>query len=797
MDSQLDRANSANEISNLADEATYDFIDDNSVITTDDEGHDGVIDSSALFTSPRSKQDLHVGEPSYLDKIGANDEQVTGSLHDPPSVKGSATQGSVSHRPVSDISATTDSFHESSKLAESNEHHTPFSNIYGQCSEGKTKLLGNSSSQTNDYDYLKLESMSYKILYVGEQSSKDLIIQKIATALFVSSSAATSTHSRALTTKFNIIPISSIAGYSDPEVVLIDSSGVELEVEDCYHTGHAQCIEEDNLLQMTLGNGQKIRSAQQGIAYHLLDDWKLPDLAVIAIPDTVDVKGHQQRRLAQEFVHRHGIRTLVVTIGQGTFPPEALRLDPDLLHCCVEREYSANVESNVVERTPVDVKTFLKMDPSQINRSLASITKPNDTSGSRVRFPEGSKFNAIGRGDTKKPGVGSRSPSFAAFVPASKKIEDCKWILWGLLYPLLLLIVASFLIPRVGLQITQSSPPSGLPEDQVVNASYLKKWPDRPMKPATTPAFDTMVSGDDTDPSIVESVSHNLSTNTDLAALVRGSPSRSPNESMKSKVHVLGSRHILVILPHWFIKARKSPVLTFRISRRHWTVQHSALKLSDGVYALQLPDHEASGSLHVSINGNGQRAIDEKFEVHLGTPWLKKAVWLRKIRTSSHAVARDMRKVQVMLKTSLGRNADHLSLAAQSTACFVHRQKQQVEARITYTFSWALNGIGLETMKLKRLISKVNTSFNPDMLLYPQVKARWDGFTGLTWLQATGMRNKWANSPAVDLETLLRSKSSKILRALRPAQKQVLRYWWMVKGAPADQVVGTGHGSIR
>ena len=800
---QPDDNGRADEVYNLADDSTYDFLDDNSIIATDERGQRVVIDCVGEST----RSNASVSQFSSQEQDKAHQERVFSGSHGEEHENGwkdvaedspVAEQGHRSHTlqppTVTTQPFATDHSGEKSSLEELDSFLAP---------AHRRNICDLESKEGPRYTFLrqmvrpgglKLKSMCYKVLYVGDQVFKDSIVQKIATALSVSSNTAMCERSRTQNARFSIIPISSIAGHSDPEVVLIDSSGVELEIEDCKHTGYVSGAGEGSTLLMTLGHGKKLRSICRGPSYQMVGDWKLPDLAVFAISERAGLEVIQQYELAHEFLGRHGIRILQVANSQHSDFVNPLKLDPVLVHRCIVDERSSSLKPNIVKRLPVDLETFLKVDPNQMNCNLAAITKAAHPSENGNQTVYSQKPTANDRTTPIKPDEGRHSNAFSVVIsPSRKKLSGNKQRPRTLIWILLLLTIGVALIPKVGLLAPRTPGRAGPSQHEArsLGTSDFKTWPTGGDNRVTISSFmnpsDFASTADRT--AAFRGVPRDFSLETDIANLMRDCPSTRPNETIKSKVHILGSQNILIMLPQRLVKSRKHLKISFDVTRGNRTVPNHQLRLFEGVYALQIPDHEAHGLLYVKLAAKGRLAIEDNFEINFGHAWLRRAAWRRRIQKSSHAIAHDVARTKAILQVCLDRSADKLSWAVRSFLHSGSSRGKRVGSRLSTLSIKTLGEGGLKLVRLDQISHIPYISSMPSLQTYKDAALRWNNLKGKRWLQGCtdwSSEDSWYVPSISSLENIVHSQRWHAWLNLRPAQKVALRYWWMAKGPPAE-----------
>ena len=205
----------------------------------------------------------------------------------------------------------------------------------------------------------------YKVLYVGDPLAKDAIMQKVGSAL-----AATLRSEKPCPSRFNVVPISSFGDFLSPEVVLIDSTGLELSVEECHSASFAKRDGGNDTISMTLSNRTLIESYWSGSKFAITEHWKLPDIAVFYLSENDAILARQTRRFVRSFMSRHTVPCIFISqVSLWNKPAEIIALDHRTPHLCLQAHGSEKDKYEVVKRLPIDIQTFLSLDARQMNRT--------------------------------------------------------------------------------------------------------------------------------------------------------------------------------------------------------------------------------------------------------------------------------------------------------------------------------------------------------------------------------------------------------------------------------------------
>ncbi|KAK3074257.1 hypothetical protein LTS18_014288, partial [Coniosporium uncinatum] len=231
--------------------------------------------------------------------------------------------------------------------------------------------------------YLSLKK-PYRILYVGEAPEwvKEDISNKIATALAAAVNEQYS--SRRGTARHTVIPISFFGSQGSPEVQLIRSSGIDLDIDEVEEaTFRVPYSWWASSVVLTLNNGTEL-FVKDGKAWtSKRNEYTLHDIAVFLYPQAQPEQTEEVWKSRRDFFA--AARSAMISchvpmldISQtrlfGTCPP---MFKPSAKELCLRvSTYDEKGEGlRLVETLPVDLPTFLDIDALQLYRHLASVVK--------------------------------------------------------------------------------------------------------------------------------------------------------------------------------------------------------------------------------------------------------------------------------------------------------------------------------------------------------------------------------------------------------------------------------------
>ena len=812
--------------SSLGD-SSYDFVDDRSNITTDDEEQDAMTESTTS-SNGNAFEPVHPHTPSSgqsdpvdrsaqsptLPDIGqqgksSESEAPAGNPRSNPQEEHDL-QSHLEHGPIefdepSVINLKSSRFTEVSHTLEIIDRQNRLDGYYHELLHHLQGHLAVTVRQTMTCHSFTPKDGQYKVMYVGDSGAREPIIEKIGAALASTLNYSTSDSERVRSSKFNIVPISAFGGESSPEVILIDSSGLELTVEDCVHASFTRKETGNDSLRLELSNQTIINSSWNGSNFAVSKNWRLPDVAIFFLPDNDNAVMKRTRQFARSFMSRHKVLSIIISQSPTweTSPTEPLTLDYLTPHICLESRKSNLIHAPIIRRFPVDLPTFLNIDAGQMNRNLACLAAAPGSSKSKSNpdlLAHGeSKSQAISNSwflrEALEPWIsavqkdGLRALSRYEYIGLSAFISI---FLLGILlcgFGLSVLLGASRVstsrvfpsqtnIPsRFGTSKTMSTPMSTVPLSLPSSSSAP-----RPPSWASTQV----------------SPSKSLSINTDLASFLLDAYTLAPNKSEHFKVHVLGDCHIVLRPPHWFNKLKKSPKLLFKILRDQIELEHHTTTLFDGVYAVQIPREHAYGVLNLEVWTQSKPIVNENFEVDFGSSWLKVAGWRKAALMLSESIRRDLQSLQ----TSLSVVYDH---AKTDVSTFMQQQRKKAIARRATDRDFLDTNVkaavrtkklivaqtkGLQRIAVKRFyttrsaaltgIRRKAESLIKDIVHYTQGKT--STITRQARLLACSTRGLSVKAPIASVGDFRR-------RHLKETQKRALRVWWSLKGPPRQRKI--------
>ena len=802
--------------SSLGD-SSYDFIDDRSNATTDDEDQDALTESTTSSDGHTFEQiptpfrdaergglvdqSLHYQASDYPQSspVFSRPEPVmSGEGFDQAATNPNVQQ---MHEPIEfdepsitnlNASRFTEVFHTLKTV----EKQPSLDDFYYQLLDRLQGHLAVTVRQTMISHSLTPKDGQYKIMYVGDAAAREQILQKIGTALAANLKCSMPDSETPRSSKFNIVPISAFGEESWPEVVLIDSSGLELIVEDCHNASFDRKEGSNDSLRLDLSGGTTVHSHWNGSDFEVSDSWRLPDLAIFCLPDDDNFTLKMTRQFARSFMSRHKVLSIVISQSPTweKSSTEPITLDYLSPHITLESRNSSLIHAQIIRRYPVDLATFMSIDAGQMNRNLACLAAASRSPKSQL---DPQPFAKQGKRSPVKSHLAIREIINSLVNDVQKDgLKGLNRYEYLAGFAVILISLLSMLV--VGLGLSELLGASRVSNSRVFPANI--SVPSVPSVSTSSVLHTAHHSSSSTLAPTIDSLSP-ISThappekgspaNTDLASFLLDTYALSPDKSEQFKIHVLGDCHVILRLPHWFSKVRKNPRLSFKILHGNTEIEHQATILFDGVYALQIRREDAYGVLRVKTWTDTKPIINESFEVDFGSSWLKVAGWKKATRIMSEALARDVHSAQSSLSSVL----DHVNT---SISTFLGQQREKIAGTMmikshlgtaarTREFIVAQvkdkRRTWLKRLHTTRAIAKSRISqnleeFSKEVARYTRTKSSTFSNSARLLIRTVGRGNVKAKlSGIADLRK----------RSVRGTQKKMLKAWWCLKGAPEQK----------
>ena len=627
---------------------------------------------------------------------------------------------------------------------------------------------------------------AFKVLYVGPTEMKDAIVQKIASAL--AANRYTSPTDSLNSSRVTVVPISSFGDDSSPDVVLIDSTGLDMNIEECKSARSVLESDRSESIELKLKNHKTIKSSwsRSDGTYIIHPDYTLPDLAAIYVPFMETASTKRTREQTQAFLARHHVPTLPVTFDtQWKKRIPAMPFDVRLPHLCIESFDPDNGDVKVLDRRPVDVNTLSNLDSAQLNRSLALLAP------STISTP-------LSDSEVLSKGLPPQT-----YEPKSKTtaggLETKHWLAkLGLMFGLMLASVAIYA------QLLYYYGPIA---DFDLSLKVAESRASPPLLTSSISRAAPQVT------SQVSTEAHELS----LAPVIVAEKSDIPlttllqtkfehNKSDTFQVQVVGDSHVVLRPPTWVRQLRRAPKLHFKVKRSNKELDYEFSTLFDGVYALKLLPEEAYGVLDITIWTHRKPRVNETFQVEFSTPWLKVSGWQNAAQAMTDQIREELvaaqtglfkayiqanRRVQFFFKDAVIRadtllkEVEKFGLGSLASSLKSTEQMVTQSKMLTATLSQKIMKGGEKT---SNVLASQRQSLADDISSYSQ------RLSNLFFQQARFLSDATSGLGLVALGEEIQTYRE---QHFREAQKTLLRAWWKVRGAPSINAKAKKEGQAR
>lgn len=770
-------------MSSLGDSA-YDFVDDTSFATTDDEDQSKMTDSVSV--TGRSVLD-DSENPDMERTLSADNIQSLASKDPEKDIVQDAVSGSASrqHLDPTGYDSLTPQQLDAEQPSLLSMRGIRFETIHHE--EG-TYLLETSSGPQNlavtVRQHMLDQTLSfggpYRVLYVGNPAARERIMTKIGAALASTTKLEASGPSR-----YSVVPIPSS---HDPscwgEPVLLDWSGHEIVV---YHCVDARTESVHNSVDLIMEDNTHIRSSWDDTKYSVFGDWEFPDIAVFYISDHDSVSARQTRRIARSFMARHKIPSILIGDKPSwDRPSEAMTIDHRTPHICLQVTKDNTSSSRVVKRLPIDISTFSRLDALQLNRNLAYLDTKSETRRTRELDPPHTKSEGTNSGDKSRVSSARHSASTPSVIrtllgTASPVVP----YLLDLLATVAICMVVGLVVMQMPLFPVRYMKATGSFHSASGTAATVTSSPvaTSTVLPQGRPTMtENLAIPEQAKANIPRSITDEKS-HTDLATLWLDSSPKIANESENFKVHVLDNKYIFLRPPHWFTKLRKTPKLMFNVTQGGRALKHEVSTVFDGVYALSLSEADAHGLVNISVWTGSKPRIQEELQASFGNPWLQAGDW----RSAASALGNSFQQELGTMQTALGnlyvRSGAELHSFAQRTmsraAIIKHEIQETSEASVG------------QVAKFKEIVTAFPTHIISS--LSHTFQERQNHAAKRISLRTTHMRRNISSyvSNKIHLsQVYVRAAPTAYRINLRETQKRALKLWWNLVGLPQKRPAG-------
>lgn len=634
----------------------------------------------------------------------------------------------------------------------------------------------------------------YKVLYVGDVSAKESIIRKIGSALASSLGSEIFQRSR-----FNIVPISSFGEATSPEVVLVDSTGLEMNVEECISASFTKMEGGNDTITIKLSNQQIVESFWSGTAHVVTDHWNTPDLVIFYQAEDDDISAKQTRHFAQKFMIRHKIPYIVIFQHfSWTKPADLIVLNQKTPHICLETLCSNSAEFQIIKRLPIDQMTFLELDALQMNRNLAYLAAIHQNSGasltqsrliSRCELQRAPKSNPNGPKWLTGFSYFGETYVLEKFRPIEKLLAFGLFLIFGLLF--YHFIINGFFM----FDTSTSSSQRALANTDTVPGVLLTK------SMTTISTSSNSVSGPTVKPTSSFINQHYVSKakpvpdmNTDIASFLLDRDALLPNKSDKFYVKIIGDYHIVIKTPQWLTRYKRTPKIKCNVVRGQQPLKYQLSMIFDGVYALEIPREDAYGTLNVSISTVSKPGINESFELCFGNSWFKGLGWKRTTQTLTNLLRSNMSFISKGVVNTYNYTTTEIQSIVGAPRGKPHKARKEAskirEMPMNKTTKPADIVLGRGWGNLSQQLSSQGVAASNYVIVHAEnICKDLFAYSGNASFMISRQAHKLSQTASDNVKLALRHFVESRNKHLRDTQKKTLKIWWKIRGLPKRHVL--------
>ena len=743
------------------DGSTYDFVDDTSYGTTDDEDQSRMTESVSVISDapdePAGNTELErTLSSASLPHLSAG-ESAQSNTHGSERV--SASQQKELRVDIPSHGAQHEHQQEecqTQKLSEpANIRFQHFSHQEGIHRVESPRLPENLALTVRQHMLSSIPSFgsSYRLLYIGDETAKVQIVAKIASAI-----AATEDR--------------------QPSDDRTYQPRTYLDVRHCVQASFGRINDGHDTIQLSLNDGSPMYSAWDGSRFILTARHGCPDLAIFYLSEHDSVSTKQTRRFTRSFAVRHRIPSIVVNDKTPWLIQSETRavisIDHLTPHFCLQTAKEVEAQSRILKRLPIDLPTYLRLDELQLAQNLGYLARQYLESPS-----------ASSQAPTPKDQTNPSSDKNFDSTPALDATRRLRQLLGpaplGLPWLLNLLAVVTICM-AAGVLMRQRVAPFGRPNHDTSSVHTVSSSASSFAPTATV----TSLRGQATVQSLTvqgavkaktPSRSLIVKSNTDLVALMLEAAHPIVNKSEHFKVQILGEAHLIMRPPHWFTKLKKTPKLNFRVTQSNQVLRHQVSALFDGVYALELSHDEAHGPVNITVWTESKPRIHESLQADFGNSWLHTASWRKTANALSTSFRKDLDLMQASLTAGYSHSGTQLRYLMRKTSAKVDEFRavtrtveEAYAARLAKIMNLALAHEQRFSLRSLRGFQEKKTEVAKEMSRrVVQFQRRFLGYV----------------SNKVRLAHVYTDAAPRAYRIhMRGLQKKALKVWWDIAGLP-------------
>jgi hypothetical protein len=434
---------------------------------------------------------------------------------------------------------------------------------------------------------------SFKVLYIGniENWDKKDIESRVHAALNASPGPSRSVMMRGQMEPYSTV----INGYQSSSIEVLEDAGKK--------TGVIVKLKEGDGYDLVVGTQKALSNP---------DASRLPDLVVFWYPQpTLPTSQVDEFPAAREAFRRHHIPCLHISTDRRFHHHSDGFADNKSLRTCVEGRDDDKSDFKQQETIPVDVFTFLNLDPSQLNRHLAALAPPVAASSpDPVRLSERWGLRKL---------WGNTMTSFKETVAGTSQLSpNTKKMLLAfatLITMTSLYLLSATLVPQYLPQPLGRSTPKmvGVPPANINTQTWLASSIPAPPASISQPVVSSAP------PAPIKSAAFGLTT-------VPSSQQPSQQKQERKMIEKAGGFEIIVTREDVFllrpskdfINRKRKPQLQIQVSKNGKSVPIQYTRSSEGTYLVHLEQQYPVGPFNVSIATHSKPLMQQSFAITLG-----------------------------------------------------------------------------------------------------------------------------------------------------------------------------------
>ncbi|KAF2269918.1 hypothetical protein CC78DRAFT_529080 [Lojkania enalia] len=363
----------------------------------------------------------------------------------------------------------------------------------------------------------------------------------------------------------------------------------------------------DNGAEVTLGPGREILLPDES-------NYDLPNLVVFCQTTLQSVQDPtteiEPLRLVREAFKQYSIPSLDICMVRPYHEcPDTFAFDADSLRFCIEGRDGRHGDFEVQETLPIDIDTFLSINPLQLNRHLFLIGRYSK---------KGISPDEI-RTKAHAPPIEANSPSLHNSVSDFTKSRIRPALSSPLTIPVMwavVLALTSMFIPYLGTVMWSSDsghvvPQVQLSQHSVISSSILTS---HSVLSSHTPLSHSSESAKGTP--------RDLSVISSQETTIRDQPARTgppkENDYAAYEIEVTEDHQFTLRPSRHFLNKKRKPQLEIHVSHDSKVVPIRMSRSTDGIYIVDLEREYPLGSFNVSIVAKLKPLLQQSFEVKLG-----------------------------------------------------------------------------------------------------------------------------------------------------------------------------------